>query len=371
MGTKRDYYEVLGVGRDATGDEIKAVYRKLALKYHPDRNPGDQSAEEKFKEAAEAYDVLRDAQKRDIYNQFGHRGLEGSGFSGFRGFDDIFSSFGDIFEDFFGFGGNRSARSRSNRGTDLRYDLELDFMEAARGVDTQIEVEKEQVCSACSGSGCAPGTFPEKCRYCGGSGQVSRNQGFFTVRTTCPGCNGNGQTIPNPCTGCRGSGKEQVRKKVAVKIPAGVDNGSRLRLTGEGEAGMYGGPPGDLYIFIHVRPHEFFHRENTDILCQIPLSFVQAALGDTISVPTLNGKKSLEIPKGTQPGDILRLQGEGIPSLRNGKRGDQIVQVLVKTPIHLSKKQESLLREFAKLEAGKFSNKLKNILKGETLSTRI
>ncbi len=370
MTTKRDYYEILGVRRSAGEDEIKAAYRKLALQYHPDRNPGDKTAEEKFREAAEAYEVLRDPQKRDLYDQFGHRGLEGAGFSGFRGFEDIFSSFGDIFEEFFGFAGHRSGRTRSGRGADLRFDLELDFMEAARGVETQIEVDKYQMCTACSGSGCAPGTSPETCRYCGGAGQVSRSQGFFTVRTPCPGCQGAGQTIPDPCAVCRGSGKERVRKKVAVKIPEGVDNGSRLRLTGEGEAGVYGAPPGDLYVFIHVRPHDFFHREDTNIICQIPISFVQAALGDTVSVPTLNGKKSLEIPKGTQPGDIFRLHGEGIPSLRNGKRGDQIVQVLVKTPTHLSKKQESLLREFAKLESNKFSNKLKNILKGESLDSR-
>ncbi len=367
MGNKRDYYEILGVERHAGQDEIKAAYRKLALKYHPDRNPGDKMAEESFKEAAEAYEVLRDPRKRDLYDQFGHRGLEGSGFSGFSGFEDIFSSFGDIFEDFFGFGGRRASRSRSNRGADLRFDLELDFMEAARGIETQIEVEKQQGCSACSGTGCVPGTQPETCRHCGGSGQVSRSQGFFTVRTACPGCHGNGQTIPDPCTLCRGTGQERVRKKVSVKIPAGVDNGSRLRLTGEGESGAYGGPPGDLYVFIHTRPHDFFHREDTNVLCQIPISFVQAALGTTITVPTLDGKKSLEITKGTQPGDIFRLHGEGIPSLRNGRRGDQIVQVLVKTPTHLNKKQESLLREFAKLESNKFSNKLKNILKGDAL----
>jgi len=370
MTAKRDYYEVLGVARSAAPDEIKAAYRKLALKFHPDRNPGDKAAEENFKEAAEAYEVLRDPQKREIYDQFGHRGLEGSGFSGFSGFEDIFSSFGDIFEEFFGFGGSRGSRSRSNRGADLRYDLELNFMDAALGVETHIDVEKQQTCAACSGSGCAPGSYPENCRYCGGSGQVSRSQGFFTVRTTCPSCHGAGQRITDPCTACRGSGKERIQKKVSVKIPAGVDNGSRLRLTGEGEAGAYGGSPGDLYVFIHVKPHDFFHRENTNLLCQIPISFVQAALGDTISVPTLNGKKSLEIPKGTQPGDVFRLTGEGIPSLRNGKRGDQIIQVLVKTPTHLNKKQESLLREFAKLESNKFSNKLKNILKGEGIDAR-
>jgi len=364
MTTKRDYYEVLGISRDAGESEIKSRYRKLAMKYHPDRNPGDKEAEEKFKEAAEAYEVLHDPKKRQIYDQFGHQGLEGSGFSGFGGFDDIFSSFGDIFEDFFGFGsGRRSNRSRSQRGSDLRYDMELTFMEAAFGTDTQISVQKPASCPSCAGSGCASGTQPENCQHCGGSGQISRSQGFFTVRTTCPHCRGNGQIIARPCDNCRGAGKIEVSKKVSVKIPAGVDNGSRLRLTGEGEAGSYGGPPGDLYVFLHVKPHEFFQRNNVDIICQIPISFVQAALGDSVQVPTLNGEKTLDIPKGTQPGDIFRFHGEGIPSLRNGNRGDQIIQVDIKTPTNINKKQEELLREFARMEEGKLSNKFKNFLK--------
>jgi molecular chaperone DnaJ len=368
MTTKRDYYEILGVRRDATDDEIKSSYRKLALKYHPDKNPGDKKAEEQFKEAAEAYEVLRDHQKRNIYDQFGHQGLEGSGFSGFGGFEDIFSSFGDIFEDFFGFGGGRRTRSRVQRGTDLRYDLKLSFMEAAFGTETAIEIEKMEVCPICDGSGTEPGTHPETCAYCHGSGQISQNQGFFTVRTTCPHCRGRGQTIPHPCPNCRGATQVQVNKTVAVKIPAGVDNGSRLRLTGEGESGAHGATPGDLYVFIHVEAHEFFRRENTEVICQIPISFVQAALGDKIEVPTLNGKRSLEIPKGTQPGDLFRFHGEGIPSLRGGRRGDQIIQVNVKTPTHLTKKQEALLREFMKLESGKLSKKLKNIIKGSSTS---
>ena len=365
MSTKRDYYEILSVSRNATDSELKAAYRKLALKYHPDRNPNDQTAEEKFKEAAEAYEVLRDPQKRSLYDQYGHAGLENTGFHGFGGFEDIFSSFGDIFEDFFGFTSRRRPRSRAMPGADLRYDLSLDFMEAVFGSETEIEIDKRQTCSDCEGNGCEPGTEPESCRHCGGAGQVSRSQGFFTVRTTCPTCRGNGQMIPHPCPKCRGTGQVMASKKVAVKIPAGVDHGSRLRLTGEGEPGVFGGPPGDLYVFIHVQPHEFFQRRDTHIICEIPISFVQAALGDKISVPTLNGKKTLEIPKGTQPGDIFYFRGEGIPELRGRGRGDQIIQVAIKTPTHLSKKQEALLRDFAELESKKLSTKIKSILKGD------
>ncbi len=363
MRNKRDYYEVLNVSRNADESELKASYRKRALKYHPDRNPDDKKSEEKFKEASEAYEVLRDPQKRNIYDQFGHQGLEGSGFSGFSGFEDIFSSFGGIFEEFFGFSNGSRSRSRVQRGADLRYDLTLSFMDAAFGTEIEIDLQKMETCSSCEGSKCEPDTHPETCWQCNGTGQVSRNQGFFTVRTTCYQCNGNGQTITNPCTACKGSGQVRVRKKVAVKIPAGVDTGSRLRLTGEGESGIYGGPPGDLYVFIHVEPHDFFERDDTSVICQMEISFVQAALGDTITVPTLNGKKTLKIPKGTQPGHIFRLRGEGIPSLRYGKRGDQVIQVLIKTPTHLNKKQEALLKEFAKIESGKLPNKLKSILK--------
>lgn len=366
MAEKRDYYEVLGVGRSASGGEIKSAYRKLALKYHPDRNPGDKAAEDKFKEAAEAYEVLRDEKKRALYDQYGHQGLEGAGFSGFGGFDDIFSSFGDVFEEFFGFRAGRRSQTRASRGSDLRYDMNLSFIEAAFGKETEVTVEKMVICSECHGSACAPGTYPETCRQCGGSGQVARTQGFFTVRTACPQCRGNGQTISNPCEHCRGVGKVRDAKKVAVKIPAGVDNGSRLRLTGEGEPGASGGPPGDLYVFISVSPHDFFERDGVHIICQITISFVQAALGDEISVPTLDGERKLKIPKGTQPGDILRFRGEGIPSLRTMERGDQIIQVMVKTPTHLSKKQESLLKEFSKLESQKLSNKFKNIFKGDS-----
>jgi len=363
MAPKRDYYDVLGVSQDATDSELKATYRKLALKHHPDRNPGNKEAEEKFKEASEAYEVLQDPQKRRIYDQFGHQGLEGSGFSGFGGFEDIFSSFGGIFEDLFGFGSGRRSRTRAQRGSDLRYDMALSFMESAFGTETQIDVEKMQLCPSCEGSACEPGTYPENCGSCNGSGQVSQSQGFFTVSSTCPACRGSGQTIPHPCTNCKGSGRVMVNNTVSVRVPAGVDNGSRLRLTGEGESGTHGGSPGDLYVFIHVEPHEFFQRDNTDIHCQVEISFVQAAMGAQITVPTLKGKKTLEIPKGTQHGDLFRFRNEGIPSLRTGRRGNQIVHVIIKTPTSLNKKQEALLREFEKIEDGKLSNKLKNILK--------
>ncbi len=363
MTTKRDYYEVLGIGRDASGAQIKAAYRKLALKYHPDRNPGDKEAEEKFKEAAEAYDVLSDPQKRQIYDQYGHQGLEGSGFSGFGGFEDIFSTFSDIFEDFFGFGSRRRSGSRPQRGSDLRYDLTLDFLDAAFGVETEIEVEKYATCPSCQGNQCAPGAEPEVCPQCHGAGQVGRSQGFFTIRTTCPQCRGQGRVITKPCPECGGAGRIMVTRKVAVKIPAGVDNGSRLRLAGEGEAGSHGGPPGDLYVFIHVRPHEFFVRDENHVICKVPISFVQAALGDEITVPTLEGETQVQVPRGTQPGDVVRLPGLGIASLRNGRRGDQVIQFVVKTPTNLTKKQESLLREFARLEENKLSTKLKNFLK--------
>lgn len=368
MAEKRDYYEVLGVSKSATDSELKSAYRKLALQYHPDRNPGDKSAEDKFKEAAEAYEVLRDTQKRQMYDQFGHQGLEGSGFSGFGGFEDIFSSFGDIFEDFFGFGTRRGGRGRSRvqKGADLRYDLSISFMDAAFGIETTIDLEKHEICSNCEGTGAESGSHPETCPQCRGVGQVGRSQGFFTIRTTCPQCRGTGQVISNPCGVCRGGGQVLTSKKVSVRIPAGVDNNSRLRLSGEGQPGALGGPPGDLYVFLHVKPHEFFKRDETDVICQIPISFIQAVLGGKVTVPTLNGEKELEIPKGTQFGDVFRFHGEGIPSLRNGHRGDQIIQVTIKTPTNINKKQESLLKEFAKIEETKLGQRLKKAFKNAT-----
>lgn len=369
MSPKRDYYEVLGIRRDAKADEIKSTYRKVALKYHPDRNPGDKSAEEKFKEAAEAYSVLSDPEKRRIYDQFGHQGLQGTA-GGHAGFEDIFSSFGDIFEEFFGFrtGGRRSRRGMM-RGNDLRYDLTIEFMEAAFGLDTRIDIERLETCPTCKGTGAKPGTEPEVCAQCRGTGQFIRTQGFFSVKTTCPNCRGEGMVIREHCPECRGRKQVMVNKKVSLKVPAGVDTGSKLRLAGEGEPGLNGGPPGDLYVFIQVRPHNFFQRRNNDVICTVELSFIQAALGDEISVPTLTGEETLKIPKGTQYGDIFRLSGEGIPSLRSKARGDQIVQVALKTPGHLNKRQEELLKEFSKIESEKLTQKIKNLFKGGSRNT--
>jgi len=349
--TKRCYYECLGVEKSATEEEIKKTYRKLAMQYHPDRNPGDKEAEDKFKEAAEAYEVLSDGEKRDIYDRYGHEGLNGIGFRGFSGFDDIFSSFSDIFEDIFGFGTGGRARSRTvqRSGADLRYDLKLSFMDAAFGTSTNIEVEKSERCIECKGSGAAPGTSPETCRQCSGRGQVTQSSGFFTISTTCPLCRGQGIFITKPCTNCRGTGRARASKTVQLKIPAGVETGSRLRLRGEGEEGEFGGANGDLYVFIHIEQHEFFERRDNDIYCQVPISFVQASLGATIEVPTLNSTEKLKIPKGTQSGTLFRLKGKGITHLRGFGRGDQIIETVVKIPTNLNKKQEELLKEFDRL----------------------
>jgi molecular chaperone DnaJ len=349
----RDYYEILGVRRDAGEDEIKRSYRRLALQYHPDRNPGDKEAEERFKEASEAYEVLRDPEKREIYNRFGHEGLRGTGFTGFRGFEDIFSAFGDIFEDFFGFGTTRRGRTMARAGADLRYDLTLSFLDAAFGKEVTIEIPKFMKCDSCGGSGAEPGTFPSTCPTCRGHGQVSRTQGFFNISTTCPDCHGEGEVIHTPCSECQGQKRVRKRKSLSLKIPPGVETGSRLRLRGEGEEGERGGPPGDLYVVIHVEPHEFFQRDGDDIVCQIPISFFQAALGGDIDVPTLNGTRKLGIPRGTQSGQIFRLKGEGILHMRGYGKGDEIVQIIVKTPTKLTKRQEDLLREFAAIEQDK------------------
>lgn len=363
MSSKRDYYDVLGVGRNADAMELKSAYRKIAMKYHPDRNPGDKKAEESFKEAAEAYSVLSDQNKRQIYDQFGHRGLEGMSGGGATGFEDIFSSFGDIFEEFFGFRTGSRSRTSAHRGSDLRYDLTIDFMEAAFGIETEISIDKMEQCKTCDGSGARPGTHPETCPQCRGTGQFVRTQGFFSVKSTCPNCRGEGRINADPCPECRGRRQVVVNKKVALKIPAGVDTGSKLRLSGEGEPGLNGGPPGDLYVFIQVRPHNFFQRRNNDIICRIELSFIQAALGDEATVPTLTGEETLKIPKGTQYGDIFRLHGQGIPSLRSNSRGDQIIQVELKTPKHLNKRQEELLKEFVKVDSEKITKRIKRLFK--------
>ena len=363
----KDYYKILGVSRDATEDQIKKSYRKIAMQYHPDRNPANKEAEERFKLASEAYEVLRDPEKREIYNRYGIEGLKGTGFTGFRGFEDIFSAFGDIFEDFFGFGTTGRRRSRAQPGTDLRYDLKISFRDAAFGKETEIEIPKNVICDVCNGSGAKPGTYPTQCPSCRGTGQVTRSQGFFTISTTCGDCRGEGNIIAHPCKECRGHRKVRKTKKIQIKIPPGVDTGSRLRIRSEGEEGERGGPPGDLFLFIYVEPDDFFSREGDDIICQIPISFPQAALGTEIEVPTLNGKRNLNIPKGIESGEILRIKGGGFPKIRGYGRGDQIVQVIVKTPNNLTKKQEEILREFEALSGkpGKGEGGWKSFLKAE------
>jgi molecular chaperone DnaJ len=351
---KADYYDILGVDRNASSEEIKKNYRKLAMQYHPDKNPGDKTAEEKFKEAAEAYEVLSDPEKRDIYNRYGHEGLSGTGFRGFTGFEDIFSSFGDIFEDIFGFSSGRTrSRTAPRQGADLRYDLSIKFMDAAFGIVTDIDLEKFERCTVCGGTGATPGTEAEVCSTCQGRGQVTQRTGFFSISTTCPNCRGAGSVIKNPCRECRGTGKAKVQKKVQLKIPPGVETGSRLRLRGEGEDGEFGGPRGDLYVFIYVEPHEYFERKGDDIFCKTPISITQAALGATIRVATLNGDEKIKVPKGTQHGKIFKLKGKGFPHLRGFGKGDQIVQTMVEVPTHLSRKEEKLLKEFAKLRGEK------------------
>ncbi|MBC8461584.1 MAG: molecular chaperone DnaJ [Deltaproteobacteria bacterium] len=356
---KRDYYEVLGVSREAGEEEIKRTYRKLAMQYHPDRNPGDSEAEEKFKEAAEAYEVLRDGEKRQIYDQFGHDGLEGVGFRGFGGFDDIFSSFGDIFEDFFGFGTRRGRRTRARQGNDLRYDLELTLEDAFHGKEEEIVFTKWEQCGVCDGSGITPGSEPKLCDTCQGRGQVVRSQGFFQISTTCPACHGQGRIITDPCDECRGNGKVETERTINLKIPPGVDTGSKLQLRSEGEPGEFGGPPGNLFIVIHVKEHDFFVRQGDELFCEVPLSFIQAALGDRITIPVFGEENGVdvEIPQGTQPGEILSLSGQGMPSLRGNQRGDLLIKAMVNIPKRLTQRQRELLEEFSATEGSKKSIK--------------
>jgi molecular chaperone DnaJ len=350
---KRDYYEILGVSRNAGEGEIKKAYRQMALQYHPDRNPGDKKAEERFKEASEAYEVLRDPEKRSLYDRFGHDGLKGVGFRGFADFEDIFSSFSDIFDDFFGFGfGDRRSRRRTyaRRGTDLRYDLSISFRDAAFGKEEEIEIEKHEICETCSGTGAKPGKSKQICPNCGGKGQVAQTQGFFTISSTCSRCRGQGEIITHPCKECKGSGVVIKPKKLKVKIPAGVETGIRLKLNGEGEAGERGGSSGDLYVVLYVESDSFFERQGNDVLCQIPISFSQAALGAKIEVPTLNGYEKISLPPGTQTGQIFTIKGAGVPYLHRRGRGDELVHVVVKTPTGLSRRQAELFEELASLE---------------------
>jgi molecular chaperone DnaJ len=347
---KRDYYEVLGVGRDASEEDIRKAYRKLAMKYHPDRNPDNPKAEEYFKEAKEAYEILSDPQKRAAYDQFGHAGVDpaaaaaGGGFRG--GFENFADAFGDIFSDIFGGG---RPRSHVYRGADLRYNLEISLEEAARGTETRIRVPAMAECEHCGGSGARPGTSPSTCPTCHGHGQVRMQQGFFSIQQTCPRCRGAGRIIASPCPQCAGAGRVKRHKTLAVKIPAGVDEGDRIRLAGEGEAGVHGGPPGDLYVVIHIRPHPVFTREHNDLHCEMPISITTAALGGEIEVPTLQGYAKVRIPPGTQTGQVFRLRGKGIKGVRSNAYGDLLCHVVVETPVNLTPRQKELLLELEEI----------------------
>jgi molecular chaperone DnaJ len=345
----KDFYQVLGVSRSSSGDEIKKAYRKLAMKYHPDRNQGDKVAEGKFKESAEAYEVLGDNEKRKVYDQYGEEGLRSTGYSGPGNFEDIFSSFGDIFGDLFGgFSGQGGSRGTQGPqpGADLRYDLVISFMDAIHGASKELEVNKRDTCWTCEGTGLRPGHRASTCQTCQGRGQVIRAQGFFRVSTVCPTCKGSGEEIKDPCADCDGAGLISKKKKISIKIPSGVDTGARMRVSGEGEGGRKGGSPGDLYVIIHVEKHEFFQRHGDDIFFQIPVGMVQAALGTKLDVPTPHGTKKLTIPAGTQPGDKFTIRAAGVPSLRGIGNGNMIIEARVTTPTNLTDRQKELLMEF-------------------------
>ncbi|HTY04205.1 MAG TPA: molecular chaperone DnaJ [Rhodocyclaceae bacterium] len=354
---KRDYYEVLGVNRDASEDEIKKAYRKLAMKFHPDRNPDNPKAEEQFKEAKEAYEMLSDQQKRSAYDQFGHAGVDpsagggGPGGAGMGGFADAFS---DIFGDIFGGRGGGMGGGRSNvyRGADLRYNLEVSLEDAARGSETRIRIPTMAECETCHGSGAKKGSEPKTCPTCGGHGQVRMQQGFFSIQQTCPKCHGTGRYIADPCPTCHGAGRVKQHKTLSVKIPAGIDEGDRIRLSGEGEPGVNGGPPGDLYVQIHLRPHSVFQRDHDDLHCEMPVSFATAALGGEIEIPTLDGVAKLKIPAETQTGKVFRLRSKGIKGVRSSSRGDLMCHVVIETPVNLTDRQKELLREFEDINRG-------------------
>jgi molecular chaperone DnaJ len=353
--SKRDYYEVLGVDKNASEADIKKAYRRLAVRYHPDKNPGDHEAEENFKEAAEAYSVLSDAQKRSRYDRFGHAGVGGAGGGGY---DPGFTNIEDIF-DLFGFGdmfGGGARRSTVQRGADLRYDYQITLEEAAEGKDAKIEIPRLETCGSCDGKGTAEGTEPETCITCSGSGQTRFQQGFFSVMRTCPNCAGKGRIIKDPCSQCRGAGRTEKKKVLEVKIPAGVDADSRLRVTGEGEAGVNGGPSGDLYVFIHVKEHDYFERQGSNLYTSVPISFAQAALGADIEVRTLDESESLKIPAGTQTGTVFRIKGEGMPALGGRGKGDLFVAVTLVTPKSLSKEQRKLLEKLSEVEDTDFED---------------
>jgi molecular chaperone DnaJ len=346
--SKQDYYETLGVARNASDAELKKAYRKLAMKYHPDRNPDDKEAEAKFKEAKEAHEVLSDPQKRAAYDQFGHAGVDPSmaggagGFGGGASFSDIF---GDVFGDIFG-GGGPGGGSRVYRGADLRYTLELGLEEAVKGTDVRIRVPAAETCETCGGSGAKKGTSATTCDTCGGHGQVRMQQGFFSVQQTCPNCRGSGKVITDPCPDCRGNGRVQKTKTLSVKVPAGVDTGDQIRLAGEGEAGEHGGPAGDLYVQVKLKPHDIFKREDDDLYCEMPVSIATAALGGELVVPTLDGRASIKVPAGTQSEKLFRLKGKGVRNVRSGHVGDLYCRVSIETPVNLTDEQQQLLKQF-------------------------
>jgi molecular chaperone DnaJ len=373
---KRDFYEILEVQRTASDGELKTAYRKLAMKWHPDRNPGDKDCEAQFKEINEAYDVLKDEQKRAAYDRFGHAAFEQGGAGGGHGFgSDFASSFSDIFEDLFGMGGGGRRGGRGGgreRGADLRYNMEITLEEAYAGKTAQIRIPTSVTCEACSGNGAKAGSKPKTCPTCGGAGKVRHTQGFFTLERTCVGCQGRGQVIDNPCPNCSGSGRVTRERTLSVNVPPGVEDGTRIRLAGEGEAGVRGGPTGDLYIFLSLGPHQFFQRDSADLHCRVPISMVTAALGGSFDVPTIDGGKTkVKVPEGTHSGGRFRLAGKGMPVLRSRERGDMYVQVVVETPQKLTKRQKELLQEFDKQsstetqpEAAGFFSKVKEFLDG-------
>jgi molecular chaperone DnaJ len=345
---ERDYYELLGISQNSDAAEIKKAYRKLAMKFHPDRNPGDTEAENSFKECTEAYEVLSDDQKRQIYDTYGHEGLKNSGYRGPGNFEDVFSSFGDVFGDLFGFGSGRGQARRDgpSAGNDLRYDIRISFMEAVHGHSREVDITKRDTCWTCEGSGCRPGYQRQSCPSCNGRGQVIRSQGFFQVSSTCPQCHGEGAIITHPCEECQGVGLVHKEKKVSIKIPAGVDTGARMRLRAEGEGGRKGGPPGDLYVIIEVESHDFFKREGDDIYCRFPVSMVDAALGVKTEIITVHGSKKLTIPEGSQSGEVFKLKDQGVPRLRGHGKGSMYVELQVQTPTKLCEEQKKVLREF-------------------------
>ena len=350
--SKRDYYDVLGVARDAAADDIKKAYRRLAMKYHPDRSQGDPDSETKFKEAKEAYEVLTDRDKRATYDRFGHDALKGAGGGGFSGADAFSDIFGDVFGDIFGAARRGGGRAQVFRGADLRYELDLSLEQAVRGDTVNVEIPTHVECERCTGSGAEPGSTPVTCNHCGGAGQIRAQQGFFSIQQTCRACQGSGTLIDDPCGDCAGRGRLRKLRTLSVKVPPGVDNGDRIRLGAEGEAGRNGGPPGDLYVDILVRPHEIFDRDGPNLSCEIPITFATAALGGSVDVPTLEGQVALKVPAETQSGKVFRLRGKGVKSIRAAAVGDLLVRVQVETPVKLTEAQKEQLRKFDELVGG-------------------